>query len=249
MRHWQRILLGLAIIVMLSMLAFVVWGSTPAKPMPEALAALQSDELVSVTQKPWLVFSPVVKSPQTGLIFYPGGRVDYRAYAPQARAIAQQGYLVIIVPMPLNLAVFGINRADEIFTANPEIKHWAIAGHSLGGSMAANYAANHSEKVDGMALWASYPASSDDLSGSKLRVVSIYGTLDGLVDPQTLTDSFNRLPKDTLRVKIEGGDHAQFGWYGPQSGDHPATISRYEQQNQTVQATLTMLQDIETRMP
>jgi hypothetical protein len=29
-------------------------------------------------------------------------------------------------------------------------------------------------------------------------------------------------------VSIEGGNHAQFGWYGPQEGDNPATISREE---------------------
>jgi len=30
-------------------------------------------------------------------------------------------------------------------------------------------------------------------------------------------------------VAHEGGNHAQFDWYGPQRGDNPATISRSEQ--------------------
>ena len=98
--------------------------------MPEALAALQSDSQVKVTTDPWLVFQPTQSTPTTGLIIYPGGRVDPRAYAPQARAIAEKGYLVVIVPMPLNLAVFGSGRASSVIQAYPDIEKWVIGGHS-----------------------------------------------------------------------------------------------------------------------
>ena len=73
------------------------------------------------------------------MIFYPGGRVDPRSYAPAARAIAAQGYLAVITPMPLNLAVFTPGRAAQVIAAYPEIHTWAIGGHSLGGAMAANF--------------------------------------------------------------------------------------------------------------
>ena len=148
--------------------------------MPEALAALQSDAQVQVTEtNGWYVFTPTAAKPTTGLIFYPGGKVDARAYAPQMHAIAQQGYLTVITPMPLYLAVFGINKADDVLKAFPDIQHWGIAGHSLGGSMAAQYIST-STKVQGLAFWASYPAL--DLSKLPIKAVSIYGTLDGVAN-------------------------------------------------------------------
>jgi MFS family permease len=228
-------------VLILLVIVFVAWGSTPPKPMPEALAALQSDAQVTVTTGQWLTFQPVGTHPTTGLILYPGGRVDYRSYAPAAHAIAAQGYLVVITSAPLNLAVLHPGVASDVIRAYPEIKHWAIGGHSLGGSMAANFANTHPGSVEALILWASYPASSDNLSDSGLKVLSISGTLDGLSTPAKIAASASLLPLDTTWVAIQGGDHAQFGWYGPQSGDNPATISREDQQAQIVQATVEFL--------
>jgi len=245
MRKWTRIFLaGIGLILVVFGAGFVVWGETPAQPMPEALAAIKSDAQVTVTSGHWLVFTPAASEPTTGFIFYPGGRVDYRAYAPAAHLIAANGYLVVIVPMPLNLAVFGVNAAQEVQAAYPQIRHWAIGGHSLGGSMAATFARAHPEAVQGLALWASYPASSDNLSQSGLQVVSIYGTQDGLATGKKIAASRALLPAGTTWVKIPGGDHAQFGWYGDQAGDNPASISRSDQQAQVVAATLAMLESL-----
>jgi len=238
---WKRILLVFLSLVAFLMLGFVIWGSIPAKPMPEALNAVQSDSTVGVETGKWLVFTPLASQPLTGLIFYPGGRVDYRAYAPAAHEIASLGYLVVIVHVPLNLAVFNPAAADEVLAAYPKIQHWAVGGHSLGGSMAANFIHFHPDNVQGLVLWASYPASSDDLSSSGLKVLSISGTLDGLSTPAKIVASRALLPADTTFVILEGGDHAQFGWYGPQSGDNPATFTRDDQQNQIGQATLDFL--------
>jgi pimeloyl-ACP methyl ester carboxylesterase len=213
--------------------------------MPEALAALQSDDAVRVEADPWLVFRPAGDEATTGLILYPGGRVDPRAYAPAARALAQEGYLVAIVPMPLNLAFFAPGRAAEVMVAFPGIDSWAIGGHSLGGAMAANYAHDNPEAVRGLVLWASYPAGSDDLSGGRIAASSIYGTRDGVATQEEIDASHALLPPDTDWVAIEGGNHAQFGWYGPQSGDNEATISREEQQSQIVSATLELLRQLD----
>ena len=243
----RNILVILVLIPVAATAGFVVWGETPAEPMPEALESLQSDGQVTVTAGEWLIFAPTDSQPTTGFIFYPGGRVDYRAYAPAARQIAAQGYLVVIVRMPLNLAVFGINAAARVIEAYPFILHWAVGGHSLGGAMAANFVKNHIADVDGLALWASYPASSDDLSASELRVVSISGTRDGLSTSVKIDASRPLLPADTTWSVIEGGNHAQFGWYGAQSGDNPAEISHLEQQTQVVTATLTLLESISER--
>lgn len=240
-KKWLWLIL---LIPVLALSGFVVWAETAPGPMPEAQAALQSDALVQVTTSPWLSFQPVNQTATTGLIFYPGGRVDPRAYAPAARSIAEQGYLVVIVPMPLNLAVLSPNRAEAVIAAHPEIQHWAVGGHSLGGSMAANFAHSHPQEVQGLVLWASYPASSDDLSQAQLQVVSIYGTMDGLATGEKIDASRALLPANTQWVAIEGGNHAQFGWYGPQSGDNPASISREQQQQETIAATLKLLQSL-----
>lgn len=114
MRLWKKLLFGFLAFIVILAGAFVIWGETPAQPMPEALAALQSDSVVTVTTGSRLVFQPADDIYQTGFIFYPGGRVDYRAYAPMARAIAGEGHLVVIPRMPLNLAVFGVEKASDV---------------------------------------------------------------------------------------------------------------------------------------
>ena len=71
-----------------------------------AEAALASDGQVQVKVDRWLVFEPASNEAETGLVFYPGGRVSPAAYAPAAHSLAASGNLVVIVSMPLNLAVF-----------------------------------------------------------------------------------------------------------------------------------------------
>jgi acetyl esterase/lipase len=241
MRKLKYISLGIVLLLILVTAGFLVWANTPLGPMPEALDALQSDSQVQVTEDGWIVFQPSGTQPDSGLILYPGGRVDPRAYAPIARAIAEQGYLVVIVPMPLNLAVLGSDSAQEVIAAYPEIQHWAIGGHSLGGAMAARFAYQHPDAIQGLALWAAYPASSDDLSERSLQVVSIIGSKDGLGTDQGVEATRQLLPESTQFITIEGGNHAQFGWYGEQPGDAEATITREDQPVMVVQATLELL--------
>ena len=224
---------------------FVVWAERTPPPMPEALSALESDGSVQVSTDRWLVFGPVSPEPKTGLILYPGGRVDPHSYASTARAIAAADYLVVIIPMPLNLAIFASGAAADVISAYPGVSNWAIGGHSLGGAMAARYAFDHPDQIQGLVLWAAYPDSSNDLSDRTLPVTSIYGTLDGLATTEKIEASRPLLPGTTEWVAIEGGNHAQFGWYGPQSGDNPATISREEQQRQIVEATLRLLHSLQ----
>jgi pimeloyl-ACP methyl ester carboxylesterase len=235
----------LIVIPSLFVAGFVIWAETPLGPMPEALDAMQSDEAVTVESAPWLAFRPAQEQPIAGLIFYPGGRVDPRSYAPAAHAMATQGYLVVITPMPLNLAVFAPGRAAEVIATYPEIHFWAIGGHSLGGAMAANFARQNPSQVMGVFLWASYPSEKDDLSALDLQVVSIYGTLDGVATPETVLAAQPLLPASTRWMAIQGGNHAQFGWYGDQPGDTPAMISREEQQEQAIAATLDLWAAIE----
>jgi hypothetical protein len=242
MRILKRVLLVAIAVLLVAIAGFTIWAYTPLGPMPEAMAALQSDDQVTVQTSPWLTFAPTGTQPTTGFIFYPGGRVDARSYAPPARALAEQGYLVTIVPMPFNLAVFGSNRANDVIAAHPEITHWAIGGHSLGGAMAASYVYKNPDAVDGMALWAGYPAANNSLAGRTLPVASLYGTNDGSVENFETTKPL--MPASTKFVPIQGGNHAQMGYYGPQPGDGVATITREEQQAQVIAETAALLKSL-----
>jgi len=242
-RWWQTLLALLA----LALLAFAAWALNVPAPMPEALAALESDAVVSVQAEPWWVFRPAGSQPSAGLAFYPGGRVDPRSYAPAARAIAAEGYLVALVPMPLNLAVLAPGRASAVIEAFPEVETWAVGGHSLGGAMAIQFAAQHAGAVEGLVLWAAHGTQTDDLSALDLDVLSIYATEDGLSTPADVLASRPNMPADARFVAIQGGNHAQFGWYGPQARDNPATISREAQQEQVFAATVGLLQALAQR--
>ncbi len=243
-------LLALLLVGLVGGAIYVVSANNRNAARPEAVAAMQSDEFVAVTEpagEDWIVFSPAGQNPTTGFIIYPGGFVDPVAYAPVARDIAAAGYLTVIDPMPLNLAVLGLQGAGDIVDAFPDITSWGIGGHSLGGAMAAEYTYRHPGAVDGLALWAAYPAANSDLSTFDIQAVSIYGDADGVAAPQDVLDGANRLPAGAVFVLIPGGNHTQFGHYGEglQQGDNPATIDRAGQQQIVVDATTDMLATID----
>ncbi len=244
---WTRILKRVLVILLIVLLAgavgFTAWAYTPLGPLPEAIVALQSDATVQVTSEPWLTFSPEGQQPVTGFIIYPGGRVDARSYAPVARAIAAEGYLAVIVPVPFNLAVFKPAAAEAVIAAHEEVQRWAIGGHSLGGAMAADFVRTHPDAVQGLVLWAAYPAG-EGLAERQVPVTSIYGTQDGVATSEEIAASRLMLPSETQFVPIEGGNHAQMGWYGPQGGDGVASISREAQQAQMVAATVALLAEL-----
>jgi dienelactone hydrolase len=236
---------GMVVIIIGLLFWAVQWATYARPPLPEAIEALESDGLVTVSQqKPWLTFSPAKDLPTTGLIFYPGGRVDPRGYALLARAIASEGYLVVIPEMPINMAVFNPNAADEIIAQFSNINHWAIAGHSLGGTMAVQYTEKHSRIIEGLVIWASYPANSTDISSLEIPVVSIYGSRELRVNDTSVGERKHLLPEDTLYIRIEGGDHHQFGSYQIKPENHLATTSRASQQKQIIEATLALLSEV-----
>ena len=231
----------LLLLALLSAGGFVVWARDASQPTPAALDALASDDTVNVEQAAnWIAFQPTDEPADIGYIFYPGGKVTAEAYAPYARAIAQAGYPTYIVRPTLNLAIFEIDAAAAVIDAYPEVSQWVVGGHSLGGSAAAFYTDGNPSQVSGLVLLASY--STVNLTDDGLPVAVIYGSADGLATPEDVESRSDLLPSGAQYTLIEGGNHAQFGDYGPQNGDGEATITRAEQQAQTVAATLDLLE-------
>lgn len=251
MRILRRILLTLLIIIGLAVGGFVAWADTPAKPSAEAYAAMKSNDSVNVSIDTGgrLVFRPTGTPNGVGFILYPGARVDPRAYAPLARGIAARGTTVIVPRMLLNLAIFSPERAQSAIDSYPDIHAWAIGGHSLGGSMAAHFTHLHSAEIKALVLWASYPAGTDDLSASTIPVLSISASRDGLATPAKIAAARSLLPATTTYEAIQGGNHAQFGSYGAQMGDHAAVIPATEQWRLIVDATADLMQRVAKQSP
>lgn len=168
---------------------------------------------------------------ECGFIFYPGGKVEYTAYAPLMRELASKGVLCVLVKMPFNLAVLDMNAADGICEKYPEVGRWYIGGHSLGGAMASCYVQDNLEQFEGLVLLGSY--SSNDLSGTCLRVLSVFGSEDKVMNKEKYEECKANLPLDATEIEIQGGCHAYFGMYGAQEGDGIATITVDEQIRKT----------------
>ena len=168
---------------------------------------------------------------QIGFIFYPGGKVEYTAYEPLLRRLASDGILCILLRMPLNLAVLDSDAADDVLPLYPNVQEWYVGGHSLGGAMAASYAESHKDVLTGVVLLGAY--STKDLTGTTLRVLSVYGSEDGVMNREKYDACKGNLPADFSEVILEGGCHAYFGMYGSQDGDGIPSLSADRQITET----------------
>lgn len=166
------------------------------------------------------------------IIFYPGGKVAFEAYAPLLYQLSQQGFDCFLIKMPCNLAIFGKDKADVILEQY-KYDNWYIMGHSLGGAFGAVYAAEHADRLTGLCMLAAYPTSKIDDS---LKTLTIYGSNDHVVNKEKMEKGKEYLPEDNMELCIIGGNHAMYGNYGEQKGDGLGEITTQEQQMQTVDA-------------
>ena len=227
----QKFLIGIGILALILALcagAFFWYASDYYCAEDVALEVMAQDSGISV-QDNLTILSTSVPS-DTAIIFYPGAKVEAAAYLPLLDKIRQTGVTCILVDMPFHMAIFDSNAAQDVMEDFPEYSHWYIAGHSMGGAMASQFAASHPDEVDGLILLGAYIYGDY----SPQDTLTIYGSLNQSVE--------DKLDYTENVVEIQGGNHAQFGNYGPQKGDLPATISAEEQQNQTVDAIRTFLE-------
>lgn len=237
-KFWKWTLVSVLGVLVVGAAGFVIWALNTPRVGQLAMSALENTDYVKVEQHNGVNFKP--QSPNgIGLVLYQGAKVPPASYAYAAKQIATEGYTVFIPQLPLNLAVLDMDAAAKTIKANSNLKCWVVGGHSLGGAMAAQYAKD--DTVAGLVLWAAYPADSNNLSKSDMKVMSITGTRDGLSTPEKIEASKKNLPLDTEYITLKGGNHAQFGDYGPQSGDNKAEISTKDQQTKIANATLQLL--------
>lgn len=234
--------------VQLLVLVLVVGVLAWLRPFPAsgtAQQAMDTGPRVAVkTSRTSITLAPRERPTTSGLVFYPGARVDSRAYVPLLRRISARGTLVVVVKAPLYIAFLDGNAASEVIERHPRVRHWVVGGHSLGGVAASFHAGDHPDRVDGLLLWASFPAN--DLAGTGLSVTSIFGTADGLATPDEIAASRAELPPDARFVAVPGGVHAYFGDYGRQPGDGTPGISRARAQRRVVAASLALTHRVET---
>lgn len=209
---------------------------------------LQSSARVTVLDTPGtLAFVPVSAAQRAGLVFYCGAGVAAAAYAPLLRPLADAGHPVFIVKLPYRFAPLAshksaaIARARDVIAQHRDIPRWVVAGHSLGGALAARMVRDGAPGVFAMVLIGTTHPKDDDLSRLTLAVTKIYGTNDGVAPETKVLANARLLPPGTRWVAIEGGNHSQFGHYGHQLFDGTATIDRDAQQAATRSALLEVL--------
>jgi len=227
-RAGRYILLALLALIVFLGIAFYAYVNDYRHADETATALLNS---ASIRQEGNLTILTPDAASNTGMgfIFYPGGKVEETAYLPLLERLREGGVTVVLVKVPLRLAVFDINAADRVYDAVPGITRWFIGGHSLGGAMASSYVTGNEDKLSGLILLGAYPVNDSPIS-----TLCIYGSEDIMLDKTKLEGVANVL-------RIEGGNHAQFGNYGLQEGDGTATMSREEQQTIAAKAMLAFI--------
>ena len=214
------VLVGLILLVATTL----AYMSVSYGALDTALTAMKGNETVTVEKVDGGYFFDGPGN-NTALVFYPGAKVECQGYAPLMLQLAENGIDCFLADMPFSFSIFGMNMADK-FIDEYDYKKWVMAGHSLGGVVAADYAINHSDSVEGIVLLASY--SSKEVSDD-IKLVTIYGSEDGCLNIEEYNKNKVNWPKNTVEYIIEGGNHCQFGDYGWQDGDGVAYISASQQ--------------------
>lgn len=231
LRGWSLLASILLTVLLAGWIAAIAW-LRPFPAVEPALSSMQSTSTVVVEESPTsITMLPGLDPSPVGVFFQPGARVDARAYAAVLRPLADAGFTVVIAKQPLGIGFLAPWAFESARDANPDVTRWVVAGHSLGGTVAAMEAEQHGTDeqapVTGLLLYAAYPASdmSETLTSA---VLSLSGSADGLATPSDIEDSKRDLPPDSAFIVIDGAVHSFFGDYGAQPGDGTPTIGHDE---------------------
>jgi pimeloyl-ACP methyl ester carboxylesterase len=234
-------------------IVFVGWSLLAYRASDEARRSIVSNSRVTVARAEgaW-TFIPGTGGAPTGLMFFAGALVDPTAYAPLLRDVAEAGFPAVLVELPRRGAFGGADgpavlaRAAGLMSRMTRIDRWVVSGHSRGGVVAARMAFETPARIDGLILIGTSHPRDFSLASAAFPVTHVYGTRDTVADEEKVMAAQRNLPPTTRLVRIDGGNHSQFGWYGFQPGDWPATITREEQQRLTLVAILELLRRVDT---
>lgn len=217
--HWLQAVKGWLITLGICYVALVLYASDYYRAEDIAIQA-STQEGLEVQGK----YTILKGDSDTGIIFYPGAKVEAISYLPLLQQLQEEGFTCVLVEMPFHMAIFNSNAADKVFDMGLDVEKWYISGHSMGGGMASSYASKHPEKVEGLLLMGAYIYGDYPVE----KTLTIYGSYNSnLEEKMDYTENI---------FLIEGGNHAKFGNYGVQEGDHEGDITTEEQQRQTVEA-------------
>ncbi len=228
------LLISFIVVVSLFVLLFTalaVYSSTSYEPlsaMEEQINTLDTQELTYIENRKVIQYT--VTNPIKNIIIIPGGLVEPESYKYLAISLAKENYNITIVKPLFNLAILNANQAEEYLDSSLDN---ILIGHSLGGTVASIVASNNPE-VNAVVLLGSYPLR--DISNIDSLVIT--GENDEVLDQEAFTDSLELLSTNSIFYEISGGNHAQFGWYGPQKGDGQASITTLEQQDLVIEKIL-----------
>ena len=247
------VLCALVLILVAAAVAFKIYAShyyAADKGVIEEISADEMAEVEIISDKDGTAFVPKSGDYRAVIAFYPGGKVEYRAYDALMYELASRGFVCLLVRMPENIALLGVDVVDKLIPDDEEVEQladsldWYMAGHSLGGTAASKYLADHFSReagagaevagigrFKGLILCGSYP--SYDLSGAPIRMLSVYGSNDGVLNMEAYENARAKWPADSTEVVLDGGIHSYFGSYGIQSGDGEPTITNEQQIEQT----------------
>lgn len=252
--RWQAVRKIWAITGSVVFVLFTLWGVIAYQPWGVDAGLLTTDERIEVAETETAIhFAPRRNATGAGLLFFSGALVDPEAYVPLARRVAEHGHVVVIVKIPFrggfNLADLGevMGRGRSIMARHGTVQRWAAGGHSKGGFWAAHFAHRNPETVSALILVGTAHPRDLNLSQAPFAVTKIVASRDGLATPARVQGSAGNLPQDTTWVRIEGGNHSQFGYYGFQPGDRPAKIGREEQQARVLEAILEALRKMQEK--
>jgi len=221
-KTWKIAACGLLAVLVLAAGGFFWYVSDYYRAEDVALEVLSAGDSIEVRDG-LTILSPSCPT-DTAVIFYPGAKVEGAAYLPLLDRLRQAGLTCILVEMPFHLAIFDVNAAEDVMARFPDISHWYLAGHSMGGAMASQFASEHPDEAEGLILLGAYLYGDYPVEDT----LTVYGSLNQSVE--------DKIDYTENVVEIQGGNHAQFGNYGPQKGDLPAAISAEDQQAQAVAA-------------
>ena len=218
--------LSIVVLLLVTVIGFLVWTQFTYGPTEEA----ETYAAQAIEEEGRLAFGDPTS--EVGVILYPGAKVEKEAYAYYGTRLSEEGIFVVIPSLRLNLGILDIDAAEPVIKKYSDVKEWYVAGHSLGGSAASGFALEHVSQVDGVVFLASYPIRS--MKDSDLKVLSISGEQDGLAVPEDIEASRDDVPADSEFYQIKGGNHANFGMYGPQKGDQDSSLTSKQQMDEAI---------------